>query len=80
MIFTSHNLRVLEKLNKDSIIFTTTNPKNRYIRIEGVKSNNNLRDFYLRTIMLGGQKEVLYEETNTPEIRYSLRKAGKMNG
>lgn len=80
LIFTSHNLRVLEKLSKDSIIFTTTNPKNRYIRIEGVKNNNNLRDFYLRTIILGGQKEVLYEETNSPEIRYSLRKAGKMNG
>lgn len=77
-IFTSHNLRVLEKLNKESIMFTTTNSKNRYIQIKSVKSNNNLRDFYLRAISLGGQNEDLYEETNTYEINYAFRKAGKL--
>lgn len=77
-IFTSHNLRALEKLNKESIIFTTTNPKNRYIKLANVKSNNNLRDFYLRVISLGGQKEDVYEETNTYEINYAFRKAGRL--
>lgn len=77
-IFTSHNLRALEKLNKDSIVFTTTNTKNRYIRLTNVKSNNNLRDFYLRGISLGGQKECIYEETNSFEIGYAFRKAGKI--
>lgn len=77
-IFTSHNLRALEKLNKESIIFTTTNPKNRYIKLANVKSNNNLRDFYLRVISLGGQKENIYEETNTYEINYAFRKAGRL--
>ncbi|WP_392486012.1 AAA family ATPase [Haloimpatiens sp. FM7315] len=77
-IFTSHNLRVLEKLNKESIVFTTTNPKNRYIRLGNVKSNNNLRDFYLRGISLGGQKEELYESTNTFEINYAFKRAGKI--
>ncbi|WP_163249081.1 AAA family ATPase [Clostridium niameyense] len=77
-IFTSHNLRALEKLSKGSIVFTTINPKNRYVRLTNVKSNNNLRDFYLRAIYLGGQKEKVYEETNTFEINYAFRKAGKI--
>ena len=74
-IFTSHNLRALEKMNKDSILFTTTNPENRYIRLSNVKNNNNLRDFYLRGIMLGGQKECIYQETNSYEISYAFRRA-----
>lgn len=77
-IFTSHNLRALEKLNKESIVFTTTNPKNRYIRLGNVKSNNNLRDFYLRGISLGGQKEEIYQYTNTFEINYAFKRAGKI--
>lgn len=75
LIFTSHNLRALEKLNKESIVFTTTNPENRYIKLSNVKNNNNLRDFYLRGILLGGQKEDMYEETDKYEIAYAFRKA-----
>ena len=76
LIFTSHNLRPLEVLDRDFIVFTTTNPKNRYIRLKNVKSNNNLRDFYYRTILLGGQDENLYHETNQYRLQYALRKAG----
>ena len=32
LFFTSHNLRPLETLKRECIIFTTANPKNRYIR------------------------------------------------
>lgn len=74
-IFTSHNLRALEKLDKDSIVFTTTNPENRYIKFTSVKSTNNLRDFYLRGILLGGQKEEIYNGTNKAYISRSFRKA-----
>lgn len=77
LIFTSHNLRPLEVLNKDFIVFTTTNPKNRYVRLKNVKSNNNLRDFYYHTILLGGQDEYLYNETNQYELSYAIRKVGK---
>lgn len=77
MIFTSHNLRPLEMIDKCAIVFTTTNPKNRYMRLTNVKSNNNLRDLYLRSINLGGQKETVYETTNSFEISRALRKAGK---
>ena len=46
LIFTSHNLRPLETLDRGFVAFTTTNPSNRYIRLSNVKTNNNLRDFY----------------------------------
>ena len=77
LIFTSHNLRPLEVLNKDFIIFTTTNPNNRYVRLKNVKSNNNLRDFYYHTILLGGQDEYLYNETNQYELSHAIRKVEK---
>lgn len=78
-IFTSHNLRVLEKLPYRSIILTTVNPKARYIRFSGVKTNNNVRDFYYTAIMLGGQKEILYNETKNYKIKKAFRKAGNLH-
>lgn len=78
LIFTSHNLRPLETLDKSFIVFTTTNPNNRYIRLTNVKENNNLRNFYYRDIVLGGQDEVIYDPTNNYEIALAFREAGKM--
>jgi hypothetical protein len=78
MVFTSHNLRALEMLNKSSILFSTTNPQNRYMRLQNVKTNNNLRDLYLRSITLGGQREEVYAETDTVEIGRAFRRAGKV--
>lgn len=77
MIFTSHNLRALEMLDKSSILFSTSNPQNRYMRLQNVKTNNNLRDLYLRSITLGGQREEIYAETDTVEIGRAFRRAGK---
>lgn len=77
LIFTSHNLRALEMLHKASIIFSTTNPQNRYMRMQNVKTNNNLRDLYLRSITLGGQKEEVYAETDTVEIGRAFRRIGR---
>ena len=76
LIFTSHNLRPLETLIKNSILFTTTNPKNRYMRLANIKTNNNLRDVYYHDIILGGQKESIYEPTNRYAISHSFRLAG----
>lgn len=73
LVFTSHNLRPLEKLNKESLIFTTTNPQNRYIRFTNVKETNNLRSFYYRTINLGGQDEEVYENTEKSRIARAFR-------
>ena len=78
LIFTSHNLRPLETLDRGFIAFTTTNPENRYLRMVNVKENNNLRDFYYRDIVLGEQNEVVYEPTNNYEIALAFREAGEM--
>ena len=80
LIFTSHNLRILETIDKGFIAFTTTNPKNRYIRMTNVKETNNLRDYYYRDIMLGDQKEQLYDYTNNSEIAFAFKQAGDVNG
>lgn len=77
LIFTSHNLRVLEKLDKKNIICSTTNPYNRYIRLTGIEKNNNRRDFYIRALVLGGQKEVLYDDEDLQSIGYAFRRATK---
>ncbi|MFA5571410.1 MAG: AAA family ATPase [Sphaerochaetaceae bacterium] len=77
LIFTSHNLRPLETLDRGFIAFTTTNPHKRYVRMTNVKENNNLRDFYFRDIMLGEQDEELYEQTNNGEIALAFREAGE---
>lgn len=80
LIFTSHNLRPLETLDKGFVAFTTTNPSNRYIRFSNVKPNNNLRDFYYRDIILGEQSEIVYEHTNNYEIALAFREAGEFSG
>ena len=80
LIFTSHNLRPLETLDRGFIAFTTTNPRHRYIRMANVKDNNNLRDFYYRDIMLGEQDEELYEPTHNAEISLAFREAGEYSG
>ena len=77
LIFTSHNLRALEMLDKESIMFSTTNPENRYIHMKNVKGSNNLRSMYIRSITLGGQDEVIYDETDSLEIARAFRKAGR---
>lgn len=79
LIFTSHNLRALEVLDKNDIIFTTINPKNRYIKLKNVRKTNNLRDVYLREIFLGEQKEPVYNKTKSYAISRAFRKAGINN-
>lgn len=76
LIFTSHNLRALEVLDKNSLMFSTSNPDNRYIHLKNIKENNNLRDTYYRAIVLGGQDEELYASTKSHKIRRAFRNAG----
>ena len=76
LFFTSHNLRPLELLDKKYLCFTSVNPKNRYVRVRGVKTNNNLRDFYYRDIQLGLQHDALYDSTDRSQIAFYLYEAG----
>ena len=79
LIFTSHNLRILEKIDKKNIIFSTTNPENRYIRFKYIKPNNNLRDMYLRELIIQEQAEQLYKETKQSDIKRAFYRAGVAN-
>jgi len=76
LVFTSHNLRALEMLGKDCIMFSTANPDNRYIHMKNIKATNNLRDMYLRGLTLGGQEEIIYEETDSLKIARAFKRAG----
>lgn len=78
LIFTSHNLRPLEVLDNDFLIYTTVNPDNRYIKSSYIKNTQNTRLSYLRSVKLGGQKEQLYNETNVYEMALAMRRAGKV--
>lgn len=49
-IFTSHNLRVLETINKKYLAFTTNDPDDKYYRIKGIGTSNNLRNIYLKLL------------------------------
>lgn len=76
LIFTSNNLRALEVLDKNDIVFTTINPKNRYIKLKNVRKTDNLRDVYLREIFLGEQNQPIYNKTKSYDISRAFRKAG----
>lgn len=77
LVFTAHNLRALEMLDKESIMYSTVNPNNRYIRMKNVKDTNNVRSMYIRSITLGGQDEIIYDETDSLKIARAFRKAGR---
>ena len=78
-IFTSHNLRPLEVINKKFLYFTTTNPQNRYIRLKNIAASNNLRDTYFREILLNEQDEEIYNRTKRFKIVAALKKAGGLS-
>ena len=68
LIFTAHNLRLLEIINKKFLAFTTTDSDNRYVRYKNIAAHNNLRDVYIRDIALS-------DTIKSAEISYGLRKA-----
>ena len=68
LIFTAHNLRPLEIINKKFLAFTTTDPDNRYVRYKNIAAHNNLRNVYIRDIALS-------DFVKSAEISYGLRKA-----
>ena len=50
LIFTSHNMRPLEVLNKEFICFTTIDENNRYKKLSNIAKTNNMRKVYYREI------------------------------
>lgn len=76
MIFTSHNLRPLEVLKKEHLVFTTSNPENRYIRLKGVGKTNNLRNLYFKEITDCSQDEEIYSAAKRYKLVAAFQKAG----
>lgn len=79
-VFTSHNLRPLEVLKKENILFTTTNPNNRFIRLKGVGHTNNLRSLYLREILGDSQDEQIYDAAKRQRMVAAFLRAGDGHG
>ena len=77
LIFTAHNLAPLERISPSSIVFTTSNPQNRYIKFSGIKKTNNLRDLYIRALKLGGQSEELTSPVDLDDLDSALWSAYK---
>ncbi|KRK36036.1 AAA family ATPase [Loigolactobacillus bifermentans] len=75
LIFTSHNLRVLETLPDTKIYFSTDDPHNRYLQLEGTRESNNLRNIYLRKIQTNDTQPNLYEKTDSSRIRFAFEDA-----
>ena len=71
LIFTSHNLRPLERLDKRSIVFTASDPAHRYVRMKNIKANNNLRDVYYSAILWGRDKG-LYDAAGIEDLRKAI--------
>lgn len=80
LIFTCHNLRPMEVLNRKFVCFTTTNPNNRYLKLKNIRKEKNLREAYLKEIIAGDQDEELYSSAKHGKIASALQKAGEIIG
>lgn len=80
LIFTSHNLRILESLPSSNIYFSTNDPEHRYTQVQ-TSGNNNLRNVYLREIQMNDGLKSLYQGHKTSEIKIAFENLGlnKMN-
>lgn len=77
MIFTSHNLRALKVLDKNNIIFSSTDAGNRYIRIKNLRETDDLYDIYMEAVVSGSPEAGVYRATNSVIIAGEFRKAGR---
>ena len=74
LIFTSHNMRILEKISYKNIFFATTDAKNVFVQLTNVKNNNNLRDLYYRYLANGDQNgNQYYDYVKTEDLIANLK-------
>lgn len=73
LIFTCHNMRVLEKISYKNSFFTTLNPNKAFIKLTNVKESNNLRDLYYKYIANGYKDDIqLYDMVDTSSLINAL--------
>lgn len=68
LIFTSHNLRPLEVIDRQYIAFTTPDPENRFIRMTDIETPLSPRDYYYRSIYLGEKRDLIYEAPSSGDL------------
>ena len=79
LIFTSHNLRVLEVLNSAGAAVTTADPSNRFAHLKTLGLTGNLRDAYYRQLILGTGKSLnLALPFDRGRIALAMREAGQI--
>lgn len=77
LFFTSHNMRILEKVDSKNIFFSTFDSDDQFIQIASVRETNNLRNLYYKYIANGYKdKYRLYNNIKTENIISSF----KING
>lgn len=79
LVFTAHNLRVLEALEPESIVFSTTDPERRFTTLKA-RATNNLRDMYIRAVSLGDHDGVMADRVKRSGIAMALYEAGLTDG
>ena len=75
LLFTAHNLRPLERIPSECVMFTTNNYSNRYISFKKLSGTSNLRDCYFRALKLGGQSEELSTMVSDEDVDLALFEA-----
>ncbi|MCQ2742441.1 MAG: AAA family ATPase [Bacilli bacterium] len=69
LFFTSHNMRILEKIDPKNIFFSTVEGEDRFVQIVSVRDTNNLRNLYYKYIANGYKdKYKLYSDIRTENI------------
>ena len=73
LIFNSHNMRILEKVDYKNFFFATTDRNDAFVQINKVRESNNLRDMYYKYLINfeeSGKK--LYDAVRTEEMINAL--------
>lgn len=78
LIFTAHNLRVLETFTPASIVFSTADPSNRFVAAKA-RESNNLRSMYIRAVSMGGENMVMADRVKQSDIALAFYQAGTNN-
>lgn len=73
LIFNSHNMRILEKVDYKNFFFTTTDRNDAFVQINKVRESNNLRDMYYKYLINFEESDKkFYDAVRTEEMINAL--------
>lgn len=73
LIFNSHNMRILEKVDYKNFFFTTTDRNDAFVQITKVRESNNLRDMYYKYLInFEDSDKKFYDAVRTEEMINAL--------